>query len=278
MKILHQCVVQVLEEVGTEGSSPLKVLTENGDVYFLKTARQQVPKSELINEVICHGLCVSWGLRVPSIAILSISKEVIESFKDSGISFSDQYNDKSLNGEGFYFGSKQVPNAVEMERNTKVENKQAFNKYAHPLDLIKIATFDAWIGNKDRKPKNPNVLLYQKGTRLDFCPIDHCAAFAYLQEYKKVTSSRLWLGNEFSLMKSHLFTTFIKFVDKKELQNYHLELERCFGTAKNQMQEIFDSVPKSWGFSAKSKAHLIKFLSDEKRNKDIAKQYFDYIR
>ncbi len=44
-----------------------------------------------------------------------------------------------------------------------MKNKRDFNKFSKPLDFIKIAVFDNWIANKDRKVSNPNLLLQEVG-------------------------------------------------------------------------------------------------------------------
>lgn len=66
--------------------------------------------------------------------------------------------------------------------------------------------------------------------------------------------------------------------DKKELENLYKNIEICISNSLKEIDHIFDQVPKTWGFGKKSKARLKEFLSDETRNKRIAKEYLNYLK
>jgi len=71
---IHQIEAQkIISEKTTKGSSPLQVLADDMNTYYAKTTTPQVPRVELINELLCAYFAQCWGLKVPPFALLTIS-------------------------------------------------------------------------------------------------------------------------------------------------------------------------------------------------------------
>ena len=159
-----------------------------------------------------------------------------------------------------------------------IPDRLAFNQFRTPTDLIKIGVFDQWIGNYDRKPESPNILLSVKEDLFDFHPIDHTAAFAHLADYKKVRDIMLRIDPAHSILNHSLFKKMVKFVDGNVLQNLKSEFLECINHTVGNLDFIFFQVPDEFGFSKKDKAHLKSFLADEVRNKRVASSYLTFLQ
>jgi hypothetical protein len=262
--------IKIIQEYKTQGSSPLKIVGDDDQLYVAKFTTSRQPYLELINEVICGGLAMEWDLNVPEMVIISIPPEVVVNFN-----YSSRYKPEHF--KHYFFGSKLFEPAFDFENYIKGVSKSEYRIFINPVDLLKIGCFDHWIGNKDRRPENPNILIIiDPGTqKLQFSPIDHTAAFAYLP-YMEVRDIMLKLNR--NIMQCGFIKSIIKYEEKKELENLSKNIEICIASALENIDEIFDQVPKEWGFSKKARAHLKTFLSDQERNKRIASMYFNYLK
>lgn len=75
--------IQILKQVKSN-SVPLELMANDGEIYFAKTLfRSHPPLEDLINEVLCHYFFKSWGIYVSDAAIITIRKEVLNSYANS---------------------------------------------------------------------------------------------------------------------------------------------------------------------------------------------------
>ena len=210
-------------------------------------------------------------------ALVKIDKEVVDAYLSENGILSKRYRESFFNNE--FIGFKAISPATEIDKFIKgLSSKAEWNQLLKPLDLIKIGVFDYWICNKDRKPKNPNILLGSSSSKFNFHPIDHTAAFGYETSYNTLNKTLLILESKSSILNVPLIKSIAKFAPNLELSNLKDEIlsdmEHCY---KN-MDEIFNQVPSEWGFSKKAKTKLKGLLSDIDRNKDISEIYFPYIK
>jgi hypothetical protein len=181
--------LKIMKEEGTEGSAPLLILADDTNLYYAKTTLLNPPRVELINEIICCYFAKCWKINVPDSALITIDSEVLENFIKENGSLSARYKLEHFNLP--FFASKQIWPLIELERYFNgLERKTDINKFYNPIDLIKIGVFDIWVGNKDRKPTNPNILLCNANDKILFYAIDHTAAFCFITDYKKVVTGK----------------------------------------------------------------------------------------
>jgi hypothetical protein len=276
--IKHVQAELISREVGTQGSSPLLVLADDGKTYFAKTTTTNVPCIEIINELFCAYMAKCWGLKVPDFALVHIDNIVVENYEKENGKLSNRYKpDSFLNKE--FFGSEQKVPAIELEKYIgKLNRKSELKQYNSPLDLIKIGVFDLWIGNKDRKPDNLNILVGGSNEKFDFHPIDHAASFAYCQDYKQVTDIFLFMEDRYLILSIPLVRSITNFASNASVKNLKNEILNGMDFTLQSLDFIFEQVPTSWGFSKRAKLHLKNFLSDKVRNERIASRYLSYLK
>lgn len=144
--------VKIIKEYKTKGSGPLQVIGEDDNLYVAKFTDLKHPYLELINEVVCGSMAQAWGLKVPEMAIISFTPEVVADFK-----FSDRY--KSQHFTGLFFGSRLIEPELDLSPYVGGISGKDYKRFENWLDLLRIGCFDHWVGNKDRHPENPNILL-----------------------------------------------------------------------------------------------------------------------
>ena len=132
-----------------------------------------------------------------------------------------------------------------------------------PTDLLKIGAFDLWVGNFDRKPDNPNILLSSRDNeRFDFCPIDHTATFAYLTNYQGVREA-IFIRDSKKCILSHRFVQAIaKFTPPQQISDLRNDILNGMTIALENMDFIFSQVPPAWGLTRKAKEHLKSVLGN----------------
>jgi hypothetical protein len=142
-----------------------------------------------------------------------------------------------------------------------------------PADLIKIGTFDQWIGNRDRKPENPNILLIQRRGKLHFAAIDHTAAFAHIANYQDVRDIMLRMDRKFSILACKLSKDILQFLPAKSIDTIKDEIREGIDNVNGNFDELVGLIPSDWGLSKKAKAHLKEFFSNKERNARIIESF-----
>ena len=267
--VKHITAVKILEEYSTEGSHPLKTIGDDDRLYVVKFTENQPQRTELINELICGLMAKAWGLHAPEMAIVKFPEEVVSQFD-----YSKRYKPHHFEEE--FFGSCVIQPVLELEVYMGKVTKSQYGKFDSPLDLLAIGCFDHWIGNADRKPSNPNLLISEsKDGKLVWHPIDHTAAFAY-QKYNNLKDSMIRVGN--NIMGCEFIKSICKFEKRKNLGNYHKNVDLRIKNALTVLDDILNQVPSSWQFGKKSKERIKTFFEDENRNQRIARSYIEYLK
>ncbi len=265
--------VAIIDKViNTKGSSPMRVLCDDFEIYIIKTAICSKEKTyfELINEVICASLLNIWSIKSPQYKFAKIDTLVWSNFKRSK-TIPHLYEKENLSDT--YFASKQISNFTEFQFYFDQHfKKNQIEIYEKPIDLIKIGLFDLWVCNKDRTPSNPNLLIQEtKDSLLNFIPIDHTAAFAYSSDYRNLNESTLFLEDSFSILSSDFCKLLVSQLNKDELKkSLEEEFNRCVYLSLNHLRDILDLIPKEWGLTKNAKTNIINILSDKERNAKIS--------
>ncbi len=267
--------IKIVKEIGTVGSSPLLVIDRNGNEYFAKTTTLDIPRTEIINEVFCSFALATWEINVPPICLLKIPYELVLQYNienETPISnrYKQEYFDNTL-----FFGSEKINKSIELQDFLPGISKTQFKKLHSPKDLIKIGVFDLWIGNKDRKPENPNFLMSLISEKIAFYAIDHTAAFAYHTNYQDVKDLMLRIERKDCILSTALAKNILQFLPKRINNELKSELLKNITNFNKEYDNIVSLIPIEWGFSKKAKAHLKNFFNDSERNIRIVNAFLN---
>lgn len=145
MEIAKRKTVSLIEEIPTDGHSPMKFMCNDSDIYYCKY-RVSFKEQEidcLIYEVICSLLLQKLNLPTPEIALVEITE-------NSYLNEDLKRNRSFISPGVICFGSKDLKNAQLVTELDKIQSKEDFELFENPDDLIRIAIFDLWVGNTDR--------------------------------------------------------------------------------------------------------------------------------
>lgn len=198
--MIKKQVISIIEEKTGSAHSPLKIISDDFCEYYLKASKNEIPELSIIKEFLISLLLNQWNLKTPEAAALRLDRGTINK------SLSPFHNSSDFNRT--CFGSKVIPTNFEFSAIIKLITKHDFNRFANPVDFLKLGLFDIWVENDDRKPSNPNLLLSDEDNGFEFYAIDHAFTFSSM-EFTKLKPS-IDLGCSFN--DSILLTDFSKSV------------------------------------------------------------------
>jgi hypothetical protein len=272
VEITHKTAVQIIEQTNTN-SVPFLVLCDDAIVYYAKTIfKTHPPFEDLINEVLCVYALELMNVKTITPALISIPQEVFDDFKKTNKPFDNRYNNLTFD-DVMFFGSLFEESTTELEiYNTTLKNKFDYNRYKNPTDFLKIGVFDYWIGNKDRKGSNPNILLKETiDGKFEFLPIDHTQAFGLQSNYKALRIELMPEINSKSILRTPMSKSIISFADSKFMSNFHNEILADFDNVINNLDFVFDQIPSTFGLSKKGGKRIVEILSNKERNLLVSK-------
>lgn len=277
MEIQNKETVYLIEEIPTDGHSPLKFMCNDSKIYYCKyrVSPKDVEIDCLIYEVVCNGLLKKLDIPTPEIAFVKITE--------------DSYNKQDLKRNRLYiqpgvicFGSKEIENAQLVTELDKISDENDFKKYTNPDDLIRIALFDLWVGNMDRgkgdsnftpgRSNNYNLLSKPEGNKSKLLAFDHGFTFdgehsfrIFNEHFSPSLSGKLFGTQFFRDMLNYIpVEKRLKIVNKFIASIKTLNIDEL-------LTALFSKMPFDWKRHDPLKEKMITYLKSEERIKSLAK-------
>lgn len=270
--LIYNNATSFIKEIKTDGHSPLLVLANDFNAYYVKNTKGHNPSISIINEFICHYLLKIWGIKTPDIAAVKVETDILQ---DNLSNFHKPYF-----YENICFGSKEMDNVIEMNNFIEINKKADFNIFQKPDDLLKLCLFDIWVENDDRKPSNPNV-LFEVGNKINIVAIDNAFTFARMN-YKDLYRIKETVSQSFNdnLFHSEFVKEIFKYINKQndfinEISKYFY---LCIEKSKENFNKIVNNIPITLGFTEELQKILFNFLFNKNRNKRVLFNFFSYIK
>lgn len=266
-KVERKVVASIIDRYET-AHGPLKVLDSSYTPYVLKFPKNRFDNGSIIKEFICHFLLKSWMIPTTEIASLSVSSELLES-----CSFLTN-REKELIENYDCFGSKLLINAVDLMHFITADNTVAQRKIMNPSDIIKIALFDIWVENEDRKPSNNNLLLNTSGDLFEIIPIDHAYTFSSLN-FEELKHRSVNFSFNDSILHSPLATSIVKKtkLDAEFFNKYENMFYICIENAESFFSKNIDILSDNLAFTDEDKTFLSSFLFNKRRNRLVWEEF-----
>lgn len=253
----------LIEELDTDGHSPLKFICSDGAVYYVKyRSGKSFDKYEihcLLFEMICTRLLQHLEIPVPEQALIEID----------GVSYAPgqvKANKRYLRHGVIGWGSREIENTDLVKEIELIQRRKEFNKLLNPEDLIRIAVFDLWVDNADRHSENYNLLTKFEDGKLKIITIDHAFTFGGLKGMK-IFNSATQPSSFRKLIESQYFKSVVQHFRKNE----RLQIARQFLSliseldVENLVNEVFTQIPNQWGIDPSLKKRIIDFLKSRQR-------------
>jgi len=282
--------VKIFHEISrTAGSGPLLCTLSEDGLWYCKKSMYAQPYTDIINEIILHQLIMKWGIRVPEICLLlmdynqfstEIKKDfdVIASKLSQGMKLNFHYTSDKLGN--YLFGSKQVLPNFGMLSNSLEPDRINLKDYLRPEDMLKIAFFDLWTGNKDRKPSNPNILTVkaEKGYKSELMAIDHCQAFFKSKNYLDLPYTNESINFNESMLSGNFAKVVLARLSPAKINSLVNDFCRLQSDSEEILDSIYSFVPNSWGLDDTMKIEINRFLFCKERNDSILESYNSFLQ
>lgn len=265
----------LLSEVPTDGHSPLKFLCDDGNIYFCKyrIKAKAIELDCLLYEVVASRLLSSLKIPTPAIAIVEIAEG---SYNIHQI----KANRNFIAPKVQYFGSKEVEGSDLVTELDKLNTLDDFNAFLNPLDLVRIAVFDLWIGNNDRGKGNAeytpgisnnyNLLKSDVNGWIKIVAFDHGFAFEGEKGFR-VFNEHFPITTHGKLFGTQVYLDFLQYLEptevKKTIDEFHSLLVNL--EVVSIVEACFEEIPKDWIGNEGVKDRMIAYLTHEKRLEEI---------
>lgn len=267
-KLSYKQTLSIISQYQTEGHSPLKVIADDFKTYVLKFPKNMYDKNSIVKEFLCHYLLKCWSIPTPPIAGLLVPHDLLVNC------LYISKREKALIGDNVCFGSQLLPYAIELNNFIEAKNKTTQKRVLNSDDIFKIALFDLWVENEDRRPTNNNILLNPNKKGLIINAIDHAFTFSTLN-FNELQNSTL----NFSDNDSILFSTLAKSIINSTKINraFFTSMEEmfylCIEKVNVSFLQISNNIPDNLEFTEEDKTFLAEFLFNKQRNATVFQEF-----
>lgn len=253
-----------IRQVPTDGHSPLLISADDQENYYVKYLNS-IKIEEfalLVYEMIAVKLLKELNLPCAEQALIHIPPSLIP----KEVSYSRKWKSDAI-----AWGSKEIENAVLVSELNSFRNKNIFNQIQNPHDIIRIALFDLWVDNNDRKQTNYNLIIKQNNSRIKFVPIDHGAIFGGFNGISVFNETNICSANN-KLISSDLFRDIVSRIPLEK----QLQVSKEFLNLLSQIQikevlnDVFQNIPASWKINETLKDRIEKFLLSDLRKHSMS--------
>lgn len=261
MSIQNKNIVSIIKKFPTDGHSPYLAISEEFEQYVLKPPQSQYDFGAIKKEFLCASLLPYWSILTPPFFSCNVSQELLVAalMDDSRFKLTD-----------CFFASLFFEDVTELNELFEFKGKVALKSIKTKEDLIRLALFDIWVENDDRKPSNSNVLLKSVENQFDIYAIDHAFTFASLGLGDLYIGSLSFSDND-SILYSELGQELVRNceINANWLKGFEQYFYLCIQNCKENFQSISDKIPQTYQLTSKEINCLQQFLFDEERNKKV---------
>lgn len=263
---MHTCRTRTLiEEVPTDGHSPMKFLCDDGNLYYCKyrIRSSAVELDFLTYELVSHVLLRALNLPTPDIALVEMQ---VGSYRPDQLSA----NRRFIRPGVICFGSRALPNADLVRQTEAICSARTFRTLLNPTDLIRLAVFDLWTDNVDRGRAfdggyNYNLLRVPEGGKTRFVAFDNAFTFggehglrSFKPSWPVLPANRLFNSPYYRAVVKHIAPA-RRFTVANEC------LSLCYERGKEALQTAFGDLPPTWATLPSLLERMTDFLLNDQR-------------
>lgn len=273
----HVKTVSLIKEIPTDGHSPLQFLCDDGHLYYCKyrIKPNDLELDCLIYEAVCSALLGALDIPTPETAVVEI---VEHTYDREALKANRHYIEPGR----FYFGSREVESSDLVTELDKVATEKDFQVFENPEDLIRIAVFDLWVGNRDRGlgnaeytpgiSNNYNLLKAAAGEKIRLLAFDHGFAFEGETGFRKF-NHHFPVTPDGKLFPTQFYTDFLKFLPSETVGSLIEETIQKIQAldVPGIVETVFAELPADWVRHPAVASLIIDYLSHPERHITIAK-------
>ncbi|WP_162127497.1 HipA family kinase [Flavobacterium phycosphaerae] len=266
MSIQNKNIISIIKKFPTDGHSPYLALNDEFEEFVVKPPQSQYDFGAIKKEFLCALLLPHWSLLTPPFFSCNVSQDLLAAtlMHDNRFKLTDSY-----------FASLFIEDVTELNQLFEFKGKVALKSIRIKEDLIRLALFDVWVENDDRKPTNSNVLLKSTENQFDIYAIDHAFTFA------SVALDSLYIGilsfsDNDSILYSELGKELVRNCEINDnwLKEFEQYFYLCIQNCRENFKDIINKIPETYQLTVNEINCLQQFLFDDKRNKEVLSTLF----
>lgn len=257
----------IIKEIETDGHSPLLIIGNDFKKYVAKNGKGQNPPVAIINECLGNHFLNCWQILTPYFSLVRFNQDLIRAG-----------NYSSMHRPWFYdswtFGSEYLENVIEVNEFTFNQSKRTYNRFLNPRDFFRIALFDTWLENDDRKPSNYNLLFQIIDNQYKIIPIDQAYIFSTM-DYENLNPDLFSPSYNEHILVSELAYLLKKNTQinddfiSQEKQYFYFCVQKCAETVDNFIAELSNFIE----LTSENVNKIKDFLFHKKRNKKVFEEF-----
>ncbi len=263
----------LLDEIKTEGNSPIKIIGSDYKTYLAKNSKSKTPSTDIINEVLAYYFLNLWEIPTPNAVLIDINPINFDLSKYTYNHHKPVYYNIPV------FGSEWIKNADDNTQKLLFKSKTILTKFSNHNDLLWISLFDLWVENEDRKDTNHNLIMDVSEDKYKFMAIDH--AYILLSGAYDSLDPITYLppGND-TLIVSNLVRSYVKCFKKSKntFPDFEERFYICIENCRKNFNDIVKQIPKEWNFAEDSQNKIYNFLFNQERNKKVLIEFLFNIK
>jgi hypothetical protein len=258
--------ITVTRDIPTEGNSPLEIIADDYQVYFIKSMEAHDPPFHLMKEFLCSYFLDCWEIPTPEIAAVTLDTKLIP----EGLlkKYKKHYFGKPC------FGSKLISGAIDQNEFFHANKGLDYKKFVNPELLLEIALFDIWVENDDRKPTNNNIILQPDAEMMKIFAIDHAFTFSTMS-FDDINPKFVSSSYNDTILLSPLGQSVMNNTEINKAwieaarENFYICMQKC----RQNFDFIANQMPEPLGFDLRLQNKLRLFLFNDNRNKDVFEEF-----
>lgn len=266
MSIQNKNIVSIIKKFPTDGHSPYLALNDDFDHFVVKPPQSNYDFSAIKKEFLCALLLPYWSILTPPFYSCSVTDDLLNNAL---------LHDNRFKLTNCYFASLFFEEATELNQLFEFKGKVALKNIRTKEDLIRLALFDIWVENDDRKPSNSNVLLKASENLFDIYAIDHAFTFASVGLDNLYIGALSFSDND-SILYSELGKELVRNCEINDnwLKDFEQYFYLCIQNCRENFKAITEKIPETYQLTVNEINCLQQFLFDDKRNKEVLNTLF----
>jgi hypothetical protein len=256
--IEHQTIITLIRQIDTDGHSPYMALAEGFKPIIVKPQNNIYDKLSLQKEFVCNLLLQYFKINTPKAYCCQLAPAIQK-----------VNNDIRLQYSAYYYGSELIKPQYELNELFQLKGKTILRNFKELDTFIKIALFDIWIENDDRKARNSNLLCQVINNQYHFCAIDHAFTFATMP-FESLSDACVSFSDNDSILYAACGRNILSHLNiNKDFIIYIKEyFYFCIYELAQQFDLLLASIPSYFALNDTEQASLKAYLFSEQRIKE----------
>jgi hypothetical protein len=253
---------------------PPKILAEDGNIYLIHSPKEsEINKYRTTNKFLANHFLKIWNLRSPKLAAIHAPPSIFK-----GISKTNLLPKSSITSGKVCFGIQS--HRAEIMFNPLMDDVHywSYKAFNNPLDFLKLALFDGWIGNNGRKnPSKDLFFLSNRNHKLELYTSHHEFTFGNIPyEY---LSKNYRNKAHFSILELNIVRKIISMNAYDELKTilsaYYFD---AIKKVIHSFADILEEMPENYRIRTQNKNKIKEFIENKDKNERVLEEFLDIIK